>query len=230
MNILEKIVTAIRGGAREVGEVIVDSNATRIYGQEIEDAKSHLANAKENLAKVMAKEMQVKREIDRLTTEIEKSENNAVAALNAGKEDLAGDVAEKIVELENELAIQKQAQSAYADHVTRLKDIVKKTETKIREHERELAMVKTTDSVQKATRSINEHVYGGGSQLVNARESLERIKSRQQSEEDEMRAAEQLEGELGAESLEVKLREAGIGEGVDHRNAVLARIKNKAGK
>ena len=39
MSILKKIFTAIRAGAREVGEGIVDSNSVRIFEQEIKDGK-----------------------------------------------------------------------------------------------------------------------------------------------------------------------------------------------
>ena len=58
MSILKKIMTAIRGGAREVGELVVDANGTRIFEQEIKDAKTHLDRAKRDLTDVMAKQMQ----------------------------------------------------------------------------------------------------------------------------------------------------------------------------
>ena len=35
MSILKKIATAFRGGAREIGELVVDANGTRIFEQEI---------------------------------------------------------------------------------------------------------------------------------------------------------------------------------------------------
>ena len=46
MSILKKIATAFRGGAREVGELIVDANGTRIFEQEIKDAQDHMHKAK----------------------------------------------------------------------------------------------------------------------------------------------------------------------------------------
>jgi len=49
MSILRKIMTAVRGGAREVGELVVDANGTRIFEQEIQDAKTHLNKAKHDL-------------------------------------------------------------------------------------------------------------------------------------------------------------------------------------
>ncbi len=66
MGILNKILTAFRGGANEVGQSIVDANSTRIFEQEIRDAEKHLTKAKRELTDVMAKEMQASREIDRI--------------------------------------------------------------------------------------------------------------------------------------------------------------------
>ena len=46
MSVLKKIITAVRGGAREVGEFVVDANGTRIFEQEIKDAETHLRKSK----------------------------------------------------------------------------------------------------------------------------------------------------------------------------------------
>jgi len=54
MSIFKKIMTAIRGGASEAGEAIIDANATRIFEQEIRDAENHLTKAKRDLTGVMA--------------------------------------------------------------------------------------------------------------------------------------------------------------------------------
>ena len=77
MSILNKILTAVRGGAREVGESIVDANGTRIFEQEIRDSQEHLAKAKRDLTDVMAKQMQTKREVKRLSDSITEHEEYA---------------------------------------------------------------------------------------------------------------------------------------------------------
>ncbi len=48
MGILNKILTAFRGGANEVGQSIVDANSTRIFEQEIRDAEKHLTKPSVN--------------------------------------------------------------------------------------------------------------------------------------------------------------------------------------
>jgi phage shock protein A len=63
MSILKKLFTAVRGGAREAGEAIVDANGIRIFEQEIADAQNALHRAKKSLTEVMAKEMQTKRSL-----------------------------------------------------------------------------------------------------------------------------------------------------------------------
>lgn len=228
-GLFKKLITALRGGAREVGEAVVDMNAIRIYEQEIEDARNNLARAKQDLTGVIAKEMQAEREIKRINGELERYEQHAVEALNKGKEDLAAEVAVKIADLETERANHENAKHQFQAHVKRLKDIMKQTEATIRQHERELAMVRTTASVQKATRSITDNYGAGATRLLDAKSSLERIKKRQQDFDDRMAAADSLEQESGAGSLDDKLKAAGIGETSGGGSAVLERLKKRAG-
>jgi len=230
MSILSKIFTAIKGGANEVGEGIVDANAIRIFEQEIREAKSNLGNAKQELTNIMAKKMSVDREIEQINKDIAQYESAAISALNKGEEALAVEVAEKLATLENDLTIKQQASLTFKNHVARVKDIMKKSERKIADHERELMMVKTTESVHKATRSISDNFGAGATKLVNAKESLERIKAKQQGFEDRMVAAEQLETESSSDSLDSKLRDAGITENNQAKDDILARLRDKANK
>ena len=57
MSIFKKLFTAVRGGATEVGEAIVDSQAIRILEQELRDSKTALNDAKTNLTAIMAEKM-----------------------------------------------------------------------------------------------------------------------------------------------------------------------------
>ncbi|AVI66653.1 MULTISPECIES: PspA/IM30 family protein [Shewanella] len=225
MGILNKILTAFRGGATEVGQSIVDANSTRIFEQEIRDAEKHLTNAKRELTDVMAKEMQASREIDRLKRSIAEHEGYATQALDKGNEALAIEIAEKIAQLDQELSEQQSANDSFSAHAARLKDLVKKTERQLSDYQRQLSMVKTTESVQKATATITDSFASSNSKLLNAKDSLERIKARQQQFDDRLKAAETLADENSDKSLQAKLAEAGIGEQKSNANAVLDRIK-----
>jgi len=220
-------MTAIRGGASELGETIVDANATRIFEQEIRDAENHLTKAKRDLTGVMAQQMAANREVDRLKRDVVEHEGYAVQALDKNDESLALAVAEKISNLENELATQQQALDSFSSNADRLKELVKKSERQVAEYKRQLSMVKTTESVQKATSAITNNFSSSNSKLLNAKDSLERIKAKQQQFDDKMKAAEVLESENSDNSLEAQLKAAGIGSSDNSANSVLERLKAK---
>jgi phage shock protein A len=227
MSIFKKIMTAIRGGASEVGETIVDANATRIFEQEIRDAENHLTKAKRDLTGVMAQQMASSRDVERIKRDITEHEGYAVQALEKGDETLALAVAEKISTLENELSTQQQALDSFEGNANRLKELVKKSERQVQEYKRQLSMVKTTESVQKATSAITDNFSSSNSKLLNAKDSLERIKAKQQKFDDQMKAAEVLESENSDSSLEAQLKQAGIGASDNNANSVLERLKAK---
>lgn len=227
MSIFKKIMTAIRGGASEIGETIVDANSTRIFEQEIRDAENHLTRAKRDLTGVMAQQMASNREVDRIKRDIAEHEGYVSQALAKGDEALALAVAEKIASLENEQSTQQQALDSFSTNADRLKELVKKSERQVAEYKRQLSMVKTTESVQKATSAITDNFSSSNSKLLNAKDSLERIKAKQQKFDDRMKAAELLESEDSDNSLEAKLKQAGIGGSDNSANSVLERIKAK---
>jgi phage shock protein A len=104
---------------------------------------------------------------------------------------------------------------------------VKKSERQVGEYKRQLSMVKTTESVQKATSAITDNFSSSNSKLLNAKDSLERIKAKQQKFDDQMKAAEVLESENSDNSLAAQLKQAGIGGTDNSANSVLDRLKAK---
>lgn len=227
MSIFKKIITAIRGGASEAGEAIVDANATRIFEQEIRDSEKHIVIAKRDLTGIMAKQMQAARELLQLQASIKEHESYAMQALEQNNEALAIEIAEKIAELESTALEQQQANESFLKSADRLKELIKKGERQLTEYKRQLSMVKTTDSVQKATAAIADNFTASNSKLLNAKDSLERIKKKQAMFDDKLKAAEQLDAESGDKSLQNKLQAAGIGAQQASAQSVLDRLKKK---
>lgn len=229
MSILSKIFTALKGGAREVGESIVDANGLRIFEQEIAEAQTALTNAKKNLTEVMAKEMQTKRKVTALNESIAEHEGFAGQALEKGDETLAMQIAEKIAEFENEKLELDEVLNTYTHSVAQLKAQVKEAEKTIKENQRQLSMVKTTESVQKATMAVNSTLASNDSSMSSAKASLERIKQRQADRQDQLSAAKTLENEETGGDLKAKMAAAGIGDTKSNSSDILARIKAKKG-
>jgi len=225
MSILKKIMTAVRGGAREMGELVVDANAVRIFEQEIREAQTHLRKAKYDLTDVMAKAMQASRQIQSLHHEIDEHEGFVVRAIEQSDEALALSISEKISGLETDLEEQREVQVTFSGQVEHLRSLVSKTERQIRKFERQLSMLKTTESVQKASAAIADNFAASSSKMHSARDSLARIKQRQQEKLDQMSAAEAVQAETMDESLTEKLRSAGMIQDKTSAKQVLARIK-----
>ena len=228
MNIIDKILTAIRGGARELGEAVVDTQSMRIFEQEIEDSKASLAEAKEGLTEIVAKKMATERRLAEVKAEIEENEGYAMKALEKSDEALALQVAEKIAKLENKADETQAELDSYNKNVDILKSQIQEAEKIIAEHERELSMVKTRDSVHQATKSVTQTVTANESSIGSARESLERIKQKQQNEQDKLEAGIELKKEMEGDDLDAKLKESGIKQESHSAEAVLARLKNKS--
>jgi len=224
-NVFNKLVTLIKSGFVKGGEAIADAGAIPIMEQEIKDAQSNIDKAKQDLTKVMRSSMQCARKIEELRAEITKHEGYAIKAMELNKNDTALDVAGKISEFESELNVQQSAMQKYDAHTDRLKKQVKETQKAIDNMSRELTMVKTTESVQKASASITDNYANGTSKVLGAKQSLERIKQRQQNHEDELVAGEKLRDEFEGRSLEDQLREEGILEDSGSANSVLERLK-----
>ena len=225
MNILNKLLTALRGAATETGEAIVDAQGIRILEQEIRDAKDHLEQAKENLTEVIAEQMAVQRKVDGLRSSVAEHEKYAVQALEKNDEALALEVAKKVAGLSNELDTQTAVLDSLVSSVASLKQTIVATERNVQGMERELTLVKTTESVNKANEAVAARFSGSRSALRTATESLERIKAKQQKKADQLQAALDLQQEENGENLHAKLQEAGILTKKATAAAVLERLK-----
>jgi phage shock protein A len=224
-SVFDKLWTALRGGAREIGDAIVDANGIRIFEQEIKDATDNIATAKRSLTEVMARKMQAARKVAELGEAITQNERFATQALGQNNEALALEIAGKIAGLENDRSEQAAIVTRLDHQIEQLKAHIKKAEKLIADHERELAIVRTTESVQKATEQVVENVAANNSSLNSARDSLERIKKRQEMKQDQMAAGEILDRELGDQGLDAKLEAAGIKGAKVDAAAILARLK-----
>ena len=229
MAILAKMFTALRGGATEAGQSVVDHQALRILDQEMRDAEKELAEAKSQLAEVMAQRKGVEREVARLKAAVAEHEDYAAKALEKGDETLAGEVCERIAHYEDELNLQEQAHDQYETGVNQLKRSIKSTERNIAAMRRQVSMVKATEKVQKASAAANARFSGTNSSLSSATDSLERIKKRQQERADRMEAAASLAKEEEGGELDQRLKDAGIVSGGAKGSDIMDRIRAKRG-
>src|SRR5690606_34316648 len=155
-------------------------------------------------------------------------EQYALKALAADNEALAGEVAEKIAALEAELVADRGQAEGFAASVARLRQAVSQAEGHIKRLKQQVDTVKATESVQRAQLAVAQRHGGSQAKLHTAVESLERIKQRQAERGARLEAEAELAAEQPQDSLEGKLRAAGIVPDNASGASVLARLKDKA--
>ncbi|MGE6822690.1 PspA/IM30 family protein [Pseudomonas soli] len=230
MSLLRKIVTALRGGASEVGEAIVDSQALRILDQEIRDADNNLIDARNQLVKIMAKHKTAQQRITEFDKTIGDWEQKAIAALDKGEEGLAHECAARIADLTNQRDSEQALADQFGASVTTLTATVSKTEAQIKGLKQQVDLVKARESVQRAQVSAASATGGANGSLETAVGSLDRIKKRQTERAAELQAAAELAAKADGSDLEARLKSAGIGASNSGADDVLARLKAKAAK
>lgn len=227
MNVWAKAITALRGGLNEAGEAVVDSQALRILDQEVRDASEELNESKSALAEIMARQKLSAEKVKQLEAKIAEHEGYALKALEKNDESLAGEVAQKIADFENQLANERDVGAGFAESATRLREAVSQAEHNIRHLKQQVDTVKAVDNVQRAQTAVAERFSGSNSKLRTAMDSLERIKEKHALEAAKMNAARELAGETSQTDLQRKLEDAGIAPKGTQASDILARLKEK---
>ncbi|RFA24735.1 phage shock protein A [Alkalilimnicola ehrlichii] len=227
MSLLKKMVTAIRGGANEVGEAIVDSQSLRILDQEIRDANEALRKSRTDLTNVMAQRKLAGDKLDAKQKKLDELEGYASMALEKGDESLAIEIAERIAELEGDVASEREVVENYDASIASLKKSIKQAENTLVRLKQQVDSVKATASVQRAQAAVASRHSGQDASLRTALDSLERIKGKQAERAAQMEAAETVAREENGDDLDAKLRAAGLKAENGSANAVLERLKKK---
>ena len=222
MAIWSKLFTLGRAGANEAATAVVDRNALRILDQEIRDADKAQGKARDDLAGLVARRRILETEVESFRAQAAKYESSARMAMEKGDMDLARQVAQRVADLEQDIAMkapQIEDMRAAEDNIHKA---VSATDRKIEQLRREVEVVKVNESVQKAQSTVA--AAGAGSSLGSAAESLARIRERQAIRGEKIRAAGELEDRRTGADLDEKLRLAGITPGHSSADDVLARL------
>ncbi len=227
MSLFKKMITALRGGATEIGEAIVDSQSLRILDQEIRDANQALRKSREDLAEVMAQRKLAADKLEAKEKKLAELEGYASQALEIGNEELALEIAERIAQLEGDIASERELIGSYDASIETLKKSIKQAEHTLSRLKQQVDSVKATASVQRAQAAVSARSSGQNASLRTALDSLERIKNKQAETAARMEAAEAIAREEDGDDLEAKLRAAGLKAESGSANAVLERLKKQ---
>jgi len=227
---LKTVVTLIRGRAHEAEERLADRHALSLLDQQMRDAAFSLDRAKKALAVAMAQDKAEAHRLEATRAQLAELEMRAVAALKAGREDLAQRAAENIAALEGDAQAAEKARAIFAVEIAKLERHVRNQSARLAELERGRRIARAAEAVRIARRGRLEDAPCHQATLSEAEATLTRLRERQAEVCAAETALDALDAEPGAENLNETLADAGFGPPVKPRASdVLARLKEKAG-
>src|SRR6516162_4114624 len=226
-RMLKTLVTFVRGRSFAIAEGVADQNALLILDQQMRDATGALDRAKKALAVAIAPESQEGQRLDGTRARIEDLEARAVAAIEAGRDDLATEAAEAIATLEAERDASLTARALFAAEIAKLKGHVLQQQMRFSQLERGRRIARAAEAVRVARRGRIEGAPIFAGTLAEAEATLDRLRGHQ-VEADASEAA--LEGlNIATGPVAEKLSAEGFGPRSKPNAAdVLARLKGRA--
>ncbi|KTT03771.1 hypothetical protein SB14R_03240 [Pseudomonas oryzihabitans] len=224
-SIFSKLVTLFRGKVTEAGTAVIDANAATIIDQEIRDARAAIDQGKRELATLMGQDNLLKREIEQLEASIQQDEKAARAALERGADELAEEVANRIVRTETALEAKRTMSVDYARNIATIKDNLDKSAGTIQQLEQRIQVAKAHQITHRARTNASLASGQANGRMKTAVDSLARMEQRLQQKTATQDALEQLAKEASGADLDERLRDAGITPGKQSAAAVLARLK-----
>lgn len=221
MSALARIFDRVREQLAELGESIAGNLAQRELDEDIRIADARLRELRAGLASLHAKRIGAQERIDVAVAAILQREAQALAALEAGEDALAYDVAAAIVQLEQARDDEQAFTQQLAQQTAQMRHLIEQAENALRRLQHQLDVLRAAETVQRAQETVAGRHPGEISLPQTAVESL--LRARRQHADAHASEADP-DPQAGAADLDARLRAAGI----DDRNAraqlVLERI------
>ena len=113
-----------RGAAARAEEDLYDRHALLVLDQQVRETRASLERSRQALASAIAADRAEARKIEELETRLADLEIRAVAALEAGREELAREAAEAIAQIEGERDAIRDARMKFEREVARIRAVV----------------------------------------------------------------------------------------------------------
>jgi phage shock protein A len=225
------LITIVRGRAGAIAEEVADQNALLILDQQMRDAAGALDRARKALAIAIAQEGQEGQRLEATRARIEDLETRAVAAIEAGRDDLATEAAEAIATLEAERDASATARALFAAESAKLKGHVLQQQMRFSQLERGRRIARAAEAVRIARRGRVEAAPFFEGTLAEAEATLARLRERQVEADAAESAFDALDAPTGPIVVAEKLSAEGFGPRLKPTAAdVLARLRERAAR
>jgi len=223
---LKTIVTLMRGAAAKADEEFADRSALLILDQQIRDAAAGIERSKRALALAIAQDEAEGKRLETTSSHLADLEERAVAALQAGREDLAGEAAEAIAVMEADRDAVQDARARFAAETAQLKLAARNAAHRLAELERGRRIAQAAESVRRMRAGEN---VAGTATLAEAEATLKRLRERQAEDAAASAALASLDAIADPKAVADRLESAGFGKRARSTAAdVLDRLRRKS--
>jgi phage shock protein A len=228
-RMLKTLITLVRGRTALIAEEVADQNALQILDQQMRDATGTLDRAKKALAVAIAQESQEGQRLDATHSRIADLETRAVAAIEAGRDDLATEAAETVAALEAERDASLTARAMFAAEIAKLKGHVLQQQMRFSQLERGRRIARAAEAVRVARQGRIEGAPIFAGTLAEAETTLARLREHQVEADTAEATFEALDAATGPIAVAEKLSAEGFGPRLRPDAAdVLARLRERA--
>ena len=204
---LTAMLTIVRGWVTEDEQRLVDENALTVVTQQIHDAKAALTAGKRALALTIVQERTDAGRHAAVLADIADLEARAVAALKAGREDLAAQAADAIAALESERLTIEAHRRASTREIDDMQAAIRDAGFRLANIDR----LRRIATASEALRRLKSRSKPSRSALVEAEATLQRLRERQVEEADVERELDQIESEASPQRAAALLEAEGFG-------------------
>lgn len=201
--------TLITGANARAEEKVRDTYSIELIEQKIREAQAGLQAAKATLASLIQRSRAEGRQIEVLETRLKDMTIRTKEALKGGRDDLAGEAAQAVAEMENELILRRETASRLDTRVLRLRQSVEATRRRIIDLKQGAVAAKAVRQEQNIQKRLNT-TLAGQSPIGEAEGLIERVLSRDDPFE-QSEILKEIDQGLRRENIGDRLADAGFG-------------------
>lgn len=166
--------TLIAGTSARSDEQVRDQFAIELIDQKIREATDNLKAAKVALASLIQRERAEMRQVETLNGRVSDLMQRATEALEGGRDDLAGQAAQAVADLENERSIRQDTVKRLEARIMQLRQSVEAAHRRIVDLKQGAVAARAARREQGIQRRVNRHL-GGTSPFDEAEALIARV-------------------------------------------------------
>ncbi|AKS47019.1 phage shock protein A (PspA) family protein [Octadecabacter temperatus] len=218
--------TLIAGVNARSEDRVRDAFAIELIDQKIREAETSLKAAKATLASLIQRQRSEERQRDALKNRIKDMMTRAQDAMDQGRDDLAGEAAQAVAQMENELTIRTETCDRLDQKVIRLRNSIEAGHRRIIDLKQGAIQARAVRREQAIQSKLNSTI-GRTSNVEEAEELIGRVMGKDDPFE-QSEILREIDRDLGHETLADRMADQGFGPATrTTADDVLARLKTK---